>query len=381
MFTKKFITTLSTLGLVASVSWAQDSTTESSAMTLPTAGARNVYDPVGWFPFLGVSGGYMSDANNQNLTEGSPTEFRLMGSRFNETRRSVLDLGIGFMGNSFEDKSVTRNNFISGGVAEVAWRYNTANRWQFGPIADAYYTGANNRFASTDPNWTSFAGVQILKEFPIRDASMFRVGLKGLTDLSVKNADINTVMLDLQWGFGSEKKTTPVSAVEPAAAPAIADTATSGTGAVYGTTSNSARVIETDAANGTMTIRDENRMQFDSGASTLDQENQGFVHTVGAAIAERPDLFDRVEVVGFADQTGSDETNMRVSKQRAQSVATLLRESGVDGAKITSSWKGASEPLYQSLLPEDLQQNRRVDILFHGVKDQAALADLLNSIL
>jgi len=386
MVTKKFTTTLMTLGLVASVSWAQDSSNQTSTMTTPMGGARNVYDPVGWFPFIGISGGYMSDANNENLTEGSPTEFRLMGSNFNDSRRSVLDLGVGFMGNSFIDKSPTRNNFISGGVAEVAWRYNTANRWQIGPIVDAYYTGEDNRFASTDPNWTSFAGLQILKEIPIRGASLFRVGLKGLTDLSVRDADVNTVMLDLQWGFGSERPNTPVAVIEPAApvdtrTTEFEDTSVSPIGTTYGSPMDSRRVIETDADAGTLTIRDESRMQFDSGVSTLEAENQAFVKKVGEALAGRTDLFDRVEVIGFADQTGSDASNMRISKERAQSVATLLRQSGVDRTKISSSWKGASEPLYQSLLPEDLQQNRRVDIVFHGVKDQAALEELLNTIL
>ncbi|RYZ61328.1 MAG: OmpA family protein, partial [Proteobacteria bacterium] len=315
----------------------------SGIVVLPAAGERNVYDPVGWFPFLGISGGYMSDANNENLTEGSPTEFRLMGSHFNETRRSVLDLGVGFMGNSFEDKSITRNNFISGGVAEVAWRYNTASRWQFGPIVDAYYTGDENRFNSTDPNWTSFAGLQILKEFPIAGANIVRVGLKGLTDLSVKDADINTVMLDLQWGFGSERPATPVSSVEQ-----IEEPTSTALSADMNTSAAPGRMIETDADAGTLTLRDENRLQFDSGNSTLVEDNQGFVQTVGAAIAERQDLFDRVEVVGFADQTGSDATNMRVSKERALSVAELLRENGVEEGKVTSNWKGASEPLYQS---------------------------------
>lgn len=380
MFTKKFATTLSTLSLVASVSWAQDNNTQTSAFSMPTAGERNVQDPVGWFPFLGISGGYMSDANNENLTEGAPTEFRLMGSNYNESRRSVLDLGLGFMGNSFEDKKVTRNNFISGGVAEVAWRYNTASRWQFGPIVDAYYTGENNRFDSTDPNWTSFAGVQILKEFAVRKASIVRVGLKGLTDLSVKNADINTVMLDLQWGFGSENPSTPVSSVEPVVAPAMTETTTPIENP-YGTAGGAGSIIETDAAAGTLTVRDESRMHFESGVATLQGDSQEFVQTVATAVAARPDLYDRVEVVGFADQTGSDETNMRISKERARSVAALLRSSGIERSKVTTSWKGASEPLYQSLLPEDMQQNRRVDIIFHGVKDQTALAQLMNSVL
>jgi OOP family OmpA-OmpF porin len=378
MFTKKMATTLTMMGLIASTSGAQTdaASTGSTTMTTPTYNHMNVNDPVGWFPFLGVSGGYMSRTRNEFLgTEGAPTEVRLMGSYFNETRRSVIDIGLGFMGDEFSQKSDVRNNFISGGVAEAAWRFNTASRWQFGPIVDAYYTGDNNRFGSTDPNWASFGGLQILKEFAVGNKNMVRVGVKALTDLSVPREDLNTVMLDLQWGFGATQAAPQVSEADRApavttalAAPAPADA------------SGSNRVMETDADAGTLTIRNEDRLQFDSGTSGLAADNSEFIQSVGTAIANHGDLFDQVEVVGFADASGSNATNMRISKERAQSVATLLRESGVDRTKITSSWKGANEPMYQSLLPEDQAQNRRVDIIFHGVKDQAALEDALNTV-
>jgi OOP family OmpA-OmpF porin len=394
MFTK--IMTTIAICAFASLTWAQDdssTSSQTSRMATPSANRMNVYDPVGWFPFIGLAGGYMTP-NDTLLTEGSPGELRLLGSYFSDTRRSVLDFGAGFMADSFSQKSTVRDNFISGGVAELAWRYNTTNRWQFGPIVDAYI-GGGNRYGSTDPTWTSFGGLQLLKEFPVRGMSMFRVGLKALTDLSIPRQEVNTVMLDLQWGFGESQAAPQVGESEPyrstpvdTATTDLSDTSTTpaalgaaaGVGTTYGGM-NSRRVIETDADAGTMTIRDESRMQFDTGSNTLSDDNRDFVQKVAAALAQRPDLYDRVEVVGFADQTGTDDINMRISKERAQSVATLLRQGGLDRTKISSSWKGASEPLYQSLLPEDLQQNRRVDIIFHAVKDQAALESLVNSVL
>jgi outer membrane protein OmpA-like peptidoglycan-associated protein len=391
MFIKSMVTTLATISLFASVSSAQDDATTSSSsqtsrMTTPTVSHMNVYDPVGWFPFIGLSGGYMS-RNDALLTEGNPGELRLMGSYFSESRGSVLDLGVGAMGDAFSQKSTLQNNFLTGGVAEVAWRVNSASRWQFGPIVDAYYTGDNNRYGSTDPNWTSFGGLQLVKEFPVRGTNIFRVGVKALTDLSIKNQDVNTVMLDLQWGFGADQGSPQVTANDMIPNdPSFVGTSDIGMTQPYTTpaiagTDTSRRVIETDADAGTLTIRNENHMQFDTGTTDLSSDNAAFVQKIGAALADRRDLFDRVEVIGYADQTGSDQTNMRVSKERAQSVAGLLRQSGLDSTKISSSWKGASEPLYQSLLPEDLQQNRRVDIVFHGVKDQAQLEQVINSVM
>jgi len=74
MFIKSMVTTLATISLFASVSSAQNDATASSQtsrMTTPTVSHMNVYDPVGWFPFIGLSGGYMT-RNDALLTEGNP---------------------------------------------------------------------------------------------------------------------------------------------------------------------------------------------------------------------------------------------------------------------------------------------------------------------
>jgi outer membrane protein OmpA-like peptidoglycan-associated protein len=70
---------------------------------------------------------------------------------------------------------------------------------------------------------------------------------------------------------------------------------------------------------------------------------------------------------------------MRVSKERSQQVTKHLTRAGLDANKIETSWKGSEDPLFKSMLPEDLRQNRRVDLKFHGVKDQAALEELLSN--
>ena len=386
MFTKSMATSLTVVSLIASIAMAQDES-QATRMAAPKPSTMNVNDPVGWFPFIGLAGGYMS-SDDTLLTEGTPGDLKILGSYFSQGRHSVFDLGAGFMADSFSQKSDTQNNFISGGLAEMAWRYNATNRWQFGPIVDAYI-GGGDRFSSTDPTWTSFGGLQLLKEFPVRGSNMFRVGLKALTDLSIPGATINTVSLDLQWGFGSEQKAPEIGEADTGAQRNVAaeDTMRSDMSAEEATAAatgaglvNSRRVIEADPANNAIILRNDARMQFDTGRTKLQGSNADFVEKLGNTLSSRSDLFDKVEVIGFADQTGGKTVNMKVSRARAVEAAKKLEAGGLSASKISRSWKGSENPLYKSLLPEDMQQNRRVDLKFHGVKDQQALQDLLNNL-
>jgi outer membrane protein OmpA-like peptidoglycan-associated protein len=52
----------------------------------------------------------------------------------------------------------------------------------------------------------------------------------------------------------------------------------------------------------------------------------------------------RISVVGHADASGPDEFNERLSKVRAESVATKLTELGIDGTRIELGWYGERRP-------------------------------------
>lgn len=369
MFTKLIATSLA-LGFVVSTATAQDS--QTSTMTAPTRSHMNVNDPVGWFPFIGLSGGYISPETTLE-TEATHGDLKIIGSNFSESRRSVFDIGAGYMGDSF-NQSTNHGNKLSAGIAEMAWRYNSTDRWQIGPVVDAFI-GGGDRFGSTDPTWTSFAGLQLMKEFPVKGTSMFRVGLKGLTDLSIPNADINTVMLDLQWGFGASQKAPEVAAID--------NSGTTGTTVAAPSTVDTGRgLLQKDAhGNWVLSGTDNSKMQFETNKADL--RDEAYVRKVGSGLSAKSSLFDRVEVNGYADQTGTDKINIPLSKKRAANVASVLRQGGLNTGHVQSIGRGAikSSGTYQAMMPEDLQQNRRVDLIFHGVKDESALESALGNVV
>ena len=74
--------------------------------------------------------------------------------------------------------------------------------------------------------------------------------------------------------------------------------------------------------------------------------------------------FDKngIDIVGHTDSSGSLELNMRLSQERATSVASYLTGQGVSGARISSRGVGPSQPIASNDTAAGKAQNRRVEI-------------------
>ncbi len=69
-----------------------------------------------------------------------------------------------------------------------------------------------------------------------------------------------------------------------------------------------------------------------------------------------------VDIVGHTDSTGSMDLNMRLSQQRATSVASYLTGQGVPGPRISSRGVGPNQPIASNETQAGRAQNRRVEI-------------------
>lgn len=69
-----------------------------------------------------------------------------------------------------------------------------------------------------------------------------------------------------------------------------------------------------------------------------------------------------VTVVGFTDNTGSQQVNDRLSLQRAQSVVDYLQQHGVQASRLKAVGEGWNNPIASNATPEGRAQNRRVEI-------------------
>lgn len=69
----------------------------------------------------------------------------------------------------------------------------------------------------------------------------------------------------------------------------------------------------------------------------------------------------RIKIVGHTDLTGVLEDNMKLSKDRSNSVKKYFTEKGIDGNRIETDGKGPTEPLINSYDDESSKKNRRTE--------------------
>jgi outer membrane protein OmpA-like peptidoglycan-associated protein len=82
---------------------------------------------------------------------------------------------------------------------------------------------------------------------------------------------------------------------------------------------------------------------------------------VATLLNEYPDR--RIAIEGHTDNVGSDEFNERLSRDRAEAVASLLRARGVDPARIEVRGLGEKMPVASNDEDAGRQANRRVEIV------------------
>lgn len=68
------------------------------------------------------------------------------------------------------------------------------------------------------------------------------------------------------------------------------------------------------------------------------------------------------DVVGHTDSRGSEAYNLALSQRRAETVSDYLIANGVAASRVSTSWRGESEPAFPNTTSEFRDLNRRVEI-------------------
>lgn len=99
---------------------------------------------------------------------------------------------------------------------------------------------------------------------------------------------------------------------------------------------------------------------FDVNSDKVKPESYGALNDIANVIKEAN---VKVEVIGHTDNTGSDATNIDLSKRRALSVKTELVKLGVAGDLLTTDGFGSSAPIAPNDTPSNKAINRRVEFI------------------
>ena len=101
---------------------------------------------------------------------------------------------------------------------------------------------------------------------------------------------------------------------------------------------------------------------FNSGTyiCTISGEDQQHFSLIKQFITDHPGC--RIVVTGFADNTGSESVNLRISSERAEYIKKVLLDTGIPSGVITASGKGELEPMADNSSMSGRAKNRRVEI-------------------
>mmetsp|Transcript_23040 Transcript_23040/g.39082 ORF Transcript_23040/g.39082 Transcript_23040/m.39082 type:complete len:307 (-) Transcript_23040:1546-2466(-) len=115
-------------------------------------------------------------------------------------------------------------------------------------------------------------------------------------------------------------------------------------------------------ARGSVVLHD---IEFAVGTTSLDGQTSSDLASLADLMAARPTL--RVAVVGHTDTAGGLETNITVSRARAQSVRDkLISDYGVAADRIEAEGMGYLSPRASNLTAEGREANRRVEVIVVG---------------
>ncbi len=101
---------------------------------------------------------------------------------------------------------------------------------------------------------------------------------------------------------------------------------------------------------------------FDTGKADIKAESKAALDQIGELLKQRADL--KLHVVGHTDNVGGMESNMVLSKRRAESVvAALAGNYGVNRARLTGNGVASLAPVKSNTSEEGRAKNRRVELV------------------
>ncbi len=100
---------------------------------------------------------------------------------------------------------------------------------------------------------------------------------------------------------------------------------------------------------------------FASGSASLQPGARDKLRQLAAVLNRYPRT--TIQVIGHTDSRGSEQSNLELSRRRAEAVAEELVQAGVAPSRITTFGRGESSPIASNETPEGRAMNRRVEII------------------
>lgn len=103
-------------------------------------------------------------------------------------------------------------------------------------------------------------------------------------------------------------------------------------------------------------------LEFDLGKSTIRSTSHASLNRVATLLVDKN---FSLKLAGHTDNTGSLTTNLRLSKERAESVKAYLVDRGANASRIEATGYGPNQPIATNATADGRQQNRRVEFTLY----------------
>ena len=105
-----------------------------------------------------------------------------------------------------------------------------------------------------------------------------------------------------------------------------------------------------------------NAILFNSGSSTIKPESDAIISEMASILQETPAL--KLKIIGHTDSDGKKESNLNLSKQRAEAVKMVLTSRyKIAANRLETDGKGDLEPIAENTSASGKAENRRVEFI------------------
>jgi outer membrane protein OmpA-like peptidoglycan-associated protein len=99
---------------------------------------------------------------------------------------------------------------------------------------------------------------------------------------------------------------------------------------------------------------------FNVNTATIRAESYGTLKEIATVLKENAAI--HIKITGHTDSDGDNESNLALSKKRADAVKALLaKEFSIDESRMQTDGKGETQPVAPNATAEGKAQNRRVE--------------------
>jgi len=106
-------------------------------------------------------------------------------------------------------------------------------------------------------------------------------------------------------------------------------------------------------------ILGQGKIRFETGKASIQKDSDAVLDNLTAIAMRCPEA--RIEISGHTDSVGTDDTNMELSRRRAEAVADYLTKAGIVSERLTAVGYGKMHPIGSNDTEEGRAQNRRIE--------------------